>query len=285
MPFISRSGNLKIIDDYSTWKYNAEKKQNEYILKDFDAPLTLTNVGNYSFTKDTQDFIETIYDGDPDQKGMYFKGNVWFRVKTKDFDEIDYWRFYKKFRGQLIGEDQIRFKDVSQTIYYVPGYEDFQVNEYGKFKGFHYPLWFLDIIVNDGLPEKGLELTKDGEPGVHYVTPQEYLEMKEIYEYRKANEDLSLTDEIKKALEEHTGLLNKERNRLRMQGSAKSRAAKSFNKEISKQQVIAEKNLLEGINKDLTNKESIDEISELLEEDISTIKKDLAKAGLSKKKS
>lgn len=281
MPFITRVGNLRITDDVSGYRYNAATKENDYIIKEFDHELVLTNVGQYSFTKGTQDYLETVYDGDPDPKGMYFKGNVWFRVNNKNFEEIDYWRFYKKFRGQLIGEDQKKYKDMSQTVYYVPGYEDFQVNEYGKYKGFHFPVWFLDIIIMDKLPERGLTLNKDDEPTTKYIKTEEYEEMREIYEFRKAKEDFSISDDIKNALEEHAAMLNKEKSRTRIQGAVKAEAAKRFSKEIAREQAQAESKLLEDIKQDLkaNEVETIDEIAEAVGSDISEIKKELAKSG------
>ena len=242
MPFISKSGNLTIEDDVSGWRYNPETKSNDWVTKDFDHRLVLTSVGQYSFEKDTPDYYANIFFGDIDTEGMYFKGDHWFRVKTQDFrDDIDYWRFYKKFRDQLTGEAQKKNANFSKTIYYVPTYDDFVPAEYGDKANFHFPIWFLDILIADGVAEEGLRLTKPNQPGVPFTTQEQYEDMLRIFEERKEKEDFYVDEQIKEVMKEHAELKKKERTRYLGSSRHYNHINKKMEKEIQEAKAGADK--------------------------------------------
>lgn len=268
MPFISRSGNLVHDDDVSNWKYNIETKRSDWIDRDFDYELDLTKVGSFSFEKDTPQYKEMVFSGDPVKDGMYFKDSPWFRILSNRFTDADYWRFYKKYRPQLTGEVQKRQKGFSQTVYYVPRFEDFVVNHYGDTANFHFPIWFLDILIADKVPEYGLHLNRDNQPGVPWTTREEYEQMLEIYEQRKLQEDEALSDEVKAILEAHAALKNKERNYRLQRAQANSRRDKNMAKDIAQEQAKAESQIVAQEN-------SVEEEPE--NKDLKRIKKSLAK--------
>lgn len=256
MPFISKVGNLKIEDDVSEYKlqYNSDKKimENVWVQKDFEEDLILTDIGKFTWNPADKIYDEMVYDGDPDSGGNFWKGDWWYRIMTNRFeDDISYWRFYRKFRSQLTGEIQKRAKDFSQTVFYVPDLKDFQIQKYGRHANFHFPLWFLDMIIADGVMESGLRLNKIGiKPPIPYVAKEEYEEMLEVYKQRKQEEEPQspILQDIKAA---YADLKKEVSDQPKKIGNKRHHIEKRAAKEIAQNQFAAEKTISE--NQELIN--------------------------------
>ena len=253
MPIITKVANLKIEEDVSRYRaqYNPDKRiiENVWDQKDFEDELILTDISKFTFNPADKIYDEMVYDGEPDTAGGFWKGDWWWRVMTNRFPDrdISFWRFYKRFRGQLTGELQRRVKDFSQTVFYVPDLRDFQVQNYGRHANFHFPLWFLDMLIADKVMEEGLRVTKIGtkNPPIPYVSKEEYEEMLEVYRARKEEEEPQspILQEIKSQYAD----LVKETNSIPAKiGNKRHHVEKKAAKEIAKGQFDAENKILEN---------------------------------------
>lgn len=269
MPYISQIGNFKITDDVTSYKsrFNQEtrKWENHKVIKEFDKELTLVNVGDLTFDEDHPSFQKTVFWGRIDREGMYFLDTPWFRIATHDMDDKNLWRFYKRFRDDVMGTLSKMHKDHSQSVYYVPHIDDFQVVKYGSKANFHFPIWFLDIMIADGIIEKYKNMSKPNQPGTRWITDEGVQELYDIYEQRKAEEDPD-SQLVKAFQDEFAKIKGKEKRESAHVGLAASRTEKRFGREIAKAQGEAEIRIMEQNNLQEDEEDLLGDLSEVLEE-------------------
>lgn len=243
MPFITQTGNLKITEDVSRhgYKYDPEtrKVQTYWIQKKFNKELILTNVGDLAFDEDHPSYQRYVFHGRVNREGMYFEETPWFRITTQDMDDENLWRFYERWRDDVMMTLAKRNKNHSQTVYYVPHVDDFQVVKHGAKKNFHFPIWFLDIIIGDGLIELYKNMSKPNQPGVRWITDEGVNELYDIYEARKLEEDSS-SPVVKAIQDTYTSLKQKERTANAQQARSVNAAAKRAERDRLDAQAEAE---------------------------------------------
>lgn len=263
MAFITQVGNLIIDEDTHCYKsrYNdiTKKSELEWVEKDFANELVLTNVGDLVFDEEHQAFIDRVFWGRIDRNGGYFLETPWYRIMTQKMDDVALWRFYKRWRDDVKGVLSQRFKGHSQTVYYIPHVDDFQVVEYGPKANFHFPVWFLDIIIADGLIERYKNMSKPNQDGVRWITDDGVEQLYRIYEARKRKENEPETDAVKAIQDDFTKLKNKERAAVARIGKKESVMEKRYDSEIRMEQFKAEQLLDEGEESVLMTKEEAEQ--------------------------
>ena len=138
----------------------------------------------------------------------------------------------------MTGASLKRDKNHEASIVYVPSIDDFQVTEFGAKKGFHMPVWLLDIIIADGLFDSGKLRTRDNSE-VRWANDSECSEMLRAYEIRKGREDED-TELLNSIKDEYKNMRIKERAKNLNNSRSHSATESRFEKERIMAQVVAQ---------------------------------------------
>lgn len=277
MPFITRDGGLIIEDDVAGWEYDAEKRENVWVARKFDKPLTLTSVGDIPTDDRDPKFKHYVFAGEKDPEKKAWKDTPWFRVTTQYMDDENLWRFYARYRKDITGQLSLQSKGHQQVIRYVPMFDDFQVQEYGDKANFHLPVWMLDIIVADGLIDIGKKYTRDSlgkndTGATPWVTDDEVADMLAIYEKRKANEDED--DELVAKIKEKYKDIKAKEN---IKGANTARKHQAASKANEKERLMAQAKAEEALNQVKEEQEKLkkekEELSKMKQEMLDEINK------------
>lgn len=189
MPFVTMHGSLKLNWDITYNKYDprtGELSEQGNGLK----PLNLTNVEYFDFNPDGEHAAELIWRGQPNQDKMHFLSDtVVFRVLTNRFESglekedpnSDWARFMRDYRRETY---QMR-PGTSKTMFYEPHINDIKVD---TDTNFHFPLWVIEELVENGEFERGLTTAKVNSPDQMMLRKGEYERIMKEIETRREKE-------------------------------------------------------------------------------------------------